>query len=356
MQHALRALALCILIIASAMGADPLSVEPRDGVLVLRNGFTLPGRITLIGDTYLVSFGDRGEARLPSSDVEFECRSLDEAYRMKRDTLESDDSQHHLRLADWCMRHGIMAGAADQLLITRVLDPTHPALGSLEKRFESLAAMTATAAKTATVTAATTAPNAFQTPMRASQASHTEAMPSAASRDIEPFLVQQFTVTVHPILLNRCATHACHGAGGSTGYRLLRPSLGQASTSRLTNKNLQATLAFIDREQPESSRFLAMAREPHGGVAIAQFEDKAATQLDLIQSWVRRLGMRFPNTNAAKRPVPPRALNAATTAIASKDNAPIGGSTSEPATADSTAQSPDPLDPQEFNRRFHGKP
>ena len=350
MRLASWALILCILVFSATFAADPLSIEPRDGVLILRNGFILPGRITSVGDSYLVSFGDRGEARLPSSAVEFECRSLEEAYRIKRDTLEADDAQHHLQLADWCMRHRIMSGAADQLLITRVLEPAHPALETLERRFQSLASMS---------TASATSPaTELPSPANVTQANYTPPAEPTSSRDIEPFLVQQFTVTIQPILLNRCATHACHGAGGSTAYRLLRPSLGQAATSRLTHRNLQSTLAFIDRDQPESSRFLAMAGQPHGTVSTALFEDKHATQLNLIIAWVRRLGMRFPERSTSKHRPETRPASQIVTRESSPNKA-----TRIPATDPSvtptaaTDQTPaDPFDPEDFNRRFHGKP
>jgi hypothetical protein len=341
MRSAPRALALCILTVSAAVAADPLSIEPHDGVLVLRNGFVMSGRITLLGDTYLVSFGDSGEARLPCSAVEFECQSLDEAYRMKRDSLESDEAKLHLQLADWCMRHGLMARAADQLLIARVLEPDHAALQPLERRFQSLASLS------------TSAPQASHPVVQASHAAPVQAAPTS---EVEPFLVQQFTVTIQPILLNRCATHACHGAGSSTAYRLLRPSLGQVATSRLTHRNLQATLAYVDRDQPESSQLITMARQPHGGVATAVFEDKTTTQLDLIASWVRKLGMRFPESGP-KRRKEVRAPSEFSGGEARPSNFAHEAAISVPASpdAESEAASADPFDPEEFNRRFHGK-
>lgn len=358
-----RALALGFVLSCFAAAADQFSFEPREGVLVLRNGFVLHGRITPLGESYLVSFGERGEARLPRTEVEFECRNLEEAYLLKRDALEADDAKAHLQLADWCLRHRLLARAADQLLIASNQDPSHPALASLSRRLETLATL-----------ASAPTPTPPPSP-NATLASHSSPIPPPLVRDVPPFLVQQFTVSIQPILFNRCATHACHGTNSSTSYRLLRPSLGQVATSRLTHRNLQATLAFIDRNQPQTSRLIAMAQQPHGGVVETFFPDKTANQLELLATWVRRLGMEFPESQASKalasskptvRPTGPAIRNNTPSGLRAPTRGPENGvrpadhvesieagANSKPAAQGDTYLPRDPFDPEVFNRRFH---
>src|SRR5688572_744254 len=108
MSPSSRALTLYLITaISICLNAAESSLEPYDGVLVLRNGFVLQRRITPIQDVYLVTMGASGEIRLPKSEVEFHCHDLDEAYLQQRDALKTDEPAEHLRLAEWCLRHGL---------------------------------------------------------------------------------------------------------------------------------------------------------------------------------------------------------------------------------------------------------
>jgi hypothetical protein len=324
-------LAACSIAVAS----DTQVFAPRDGVLVLRNGRVLHGRITPLGESYLITIGDGGEACIPRTEVEFDCASLDEGYLIKRDELETDDARSHLALANWCLQQGLLARAADQLLVAAMRSPDDPALKILERQLAARVAQTAQ--------------------HRVVSYSPTAAAPLPDEPDIEPFLVQQFTTTIQPILFNRCASFACHG-GGSSAYRLIRPGSGQVPTSRLTQKNLQATLTYVDRQQPDASRLLTMAQEPHGRVKQAIFHEKTGNQLALLSGWIRRLGIEF--SERANRPVPSQ--KAASKQVVRIPPVSDAKNANDPAAAAESARPgvnpTDPFDPSVFNRQFHSRP
>jgi hypothetical protein len=327
--------------LASAAASETFSFAPRDGLLVLRNGFVLKGRITPLGDSYLVSFGEGGEARLPRAEVEFECGDLDEAYLIKRDRLESDDAKSHLQLADWCLRHGLLARAADQLLTVRIQGSTPPTLVALERRLESLAQLA----------------NLPPAPAELSPSPKTVSVAAkhdAQEPDVPGHLLQQFTVSVQPILLNRCAAHACHGSGGSNAYRLVRPSLGQSPTSRLTRRNLLASLAYIDRQNPNASRLLTMAQQPHGGASSTGQFERTSNQLNAVASWVRRAGMDFSGEMLREESIAARpSSSAANLPTAASEN--VRDQQVKPAGFSDSTSPPPPGDPADFNRRHHGR-
>ncbi len=354
-----RAFALILVAVASnCLGADELTLEPQDGVLVLRNGFVLQGRITPVNDMFLVTIDANGEVRLPRADVEFQCRSLDEAYLRQRDSLASDEPAAHLGLADWCLRHGLLARAADQLLIVLAQEPSHPRLMGVEQRLNSLGTRSMSAESGAKPRA--------------------EAIPQAATltTKLSPQLMEQFTTVVQPILLNRCATYACHGNGATVKYRLVRPSTGHAATSRMTQRNLQATLLFMDHEFPEKSPLLEQGSLAHGGTKSPAFTDKHARQFDLLTAWVRRaamrpvesitansggpkrLGNRIASKPAAESPPAPAGTKSAVEPVPAVIPAGYAESakTPRPAAPASPADDPtgrDPFDPEIFNRRYH---
>jgi hypothetical protein len=333
-----------------AVASDLAIFEPRDGVLVLRNGNVLSGHITPLGESYIVMMTSGAESRVPRADVDFDCRSLEEAYLIKRDSMASDDVKSHLHLAMWCLKHELLARAADQLLVVRMSAPDEPLLATLENRLKSRA----------TVSSA----ESVQTPPSPGRSRGT-----SAELDVAPFLVQHFTTIIQPILFQRCANFACHG-GGSSQYRLIRPRLGQAPTSHLTLRNLEATLTFIDRDRPQSSRLMAMAEQVHGRATTPNFHDKTGNQLALLWAWVRRLEkspesspelarvaasmskstVRTPHTTAEKREAFALDQMPVQLPVEYVRQTPERGETGTAAENDAPR---DAFDPEVFNRRFH---
>ena len=62
------ALAIALLLIPHALGLAVVPPPtPEEGLLVLRNGRVLRGRITRIGDRFAVALGENGEIRLPAN-------------------------------------------------------------------------------------------------------------------------------------------------------------------------------------------------------------------------------------------------------------------------------------------------
>jgi hypothetical protein len=325
------------------LASDLFQFEPRDGLLVLRNGNVLAGRITPLGESYVIVLASGAESRVPRAEVDFDCRTLDEAYLIKRDAQEVDDVKVHLQLANWCLTHELLSRASDQLLVLQLLEPNHPQLAVIQDRLTSRAEILANPA-----------------PALLKPAANARALPAVPSQpEIPPLLMQQFTTTIQPILFSRCANFACHG-GGSSPYHLVRPSLGQAATSNLTQRNLHATLMFIDRERPDSSRLLTMAQQPHGGVERASFHAKTGNQLALLFGWVRRLGaagITAPSDAWSESVSPtPRVAASVTPAAMGTDNstpAASGASNAKSPPGQSGYVPRDEFDPEVFNRKYH---
>jgi hypothetical protein len=351
-----RASALIFIVLESyCLGSDPQTLEPGDGVLVLRNGSILQGRITPVNDMFLVTIGENGEVRLPRAEVEFQCRDLDEAYLRQRNALVSDTPAEHLELAEWCLRHGLLARASDQLLVVLSQEPGHPRLGVLEQRLNALGEQAL-------------APSIAEPPR-----SEPSLPVSPTTPKISPQLMQQFTTIVQPILLNRCAAYACHGRGSEGKYRLIRPLSGNGTTSRMTRQNLQATRPYMDLESPEKSRILEQANIAHGGAKSSPFADKHAYQFSLLANWVQRAAAS--ESIATNRGGPQRSSSSAQTPDAIRFE--LGRIGTETAVQPASAAVPDralpagkrprsvapllpkpnaasdPLDPEIFNRQYH---
>lgn len=243
-------------------------------MLVLKNGGILEGLVTRTGDYFLLTRGDDSEVRLPATDVEFACQDLEDAYRRKRSLVKPGSLREHMQLAQWCLRHELTARAADQILVAWTIDPRHPLVAAVERRLERVQSAVAQAASAK----APAAPHGYVSPSEIDE----------ALAVLKPDAVEQFTIEVQPVLLNRCGAATCHGHASPTAFQLDRPTGRGTMTRRFTQRNLYSTLRQVDRQFPENSPLLAAASAAHGGAAEAVLGDGDSHIARLLAQWVKK--------------------------------------------------------------------
>lgn len=260
--------------IATARAApSDFDPSPRDGVLLLRNGETMQGKVTRTGDHYFVAVPN-GEIRVKAGDVEFVCDTLEEGYLRKRSFIRLGTAQEHLQLGEWCQRHGLVEHAQRELAEAEAIEPRHPMIAVLRRRLEI-------------------AQRPAQQPQRA-----TEGVENASIgpedldrliRGLPPHSVETFTQDVQPVLMNHCIAAGCHGADSTSKYRLLRAPAGRPASRRLTQRNLHATLQWVDQTNPTASPLLTAPMQPHGPAKTPVFSKGQADQYQRIAVWVHQL-------------------------------------------------------------------
>jgi hypothetical protein len=323
----------------------------REGVLALRNGQILQGRITAAGDSYLVTLGESGELRIPTRDVEMHCLDLDEVYSRKRAALRGGGAEPHLELAEWCLRHSLPTRAADELLAAITAEPDHPRIRVLERRLQSAVSKPLPALKEPQERRAVVSLDELERTMRE--------LPEGA--------VESFTAHVQPLLLNHCGANTCHGGRSESAFRLVRPSLGRSLTRRFTQRNVYAALQQVDKDCPQKSPLLAATSGPHGNVENVVFGEHDRQQFALLADWVKQVASR-PKDRSPETITPgsPNLLQTSylqpvgpgeTTAETDSALTPVRGhslSTCEGREKDPGARylPRDPFDPEIFNRRF----
>jgi hypothetical protein len=325
--------------------ADEGALAPREGVLVLRNGHVVQGRITRLGERYVVTFGESGEVRFPAGDVEFQCGSLDEAYFRKRDLLDPTSIRQRLDLADWCLRHDLPHRAADQMLAAAAINPFDARARALRRRLLQLA-------------------EAREMSHHSQAAPENEVDWQAIEQVLDttpPEAVEEFTGGVQILLLNRCGTSACHGNPAISQFHLMRPLKDRVLPRRLTQRNLYAALQMIDYENPDLSPLLTVPRGPHGGQA-GMFAGRQEEQWIPLRDWVRRATQTADavraGTAAGGEGVDRDDLSKnegnEMNSVLPGDGGEIHRSVFSPAAAPAVeAQAPrDPFDPEIFNRRY----
>jgi hypothetical protein len=325
---------------------------PFDGVLLLKSGGVLRGQISQSADRWIVSSEGR-ETNVPAPHVEMACRSLEEAYHVRRSRLGRVTAEAHLALADWCLRYELLPQAQIELRDARQLDARHPRLRLLEERL-AIASRPQPAKVTPSVEVAAKEPP----PVAAAASTLTPARLSDAA-------LERFTRNVQPVLVNNCATAGCHQLGGAQQFQLDRALIHGMANRRSTMNNLTATLALIDHERPQLSPLLTVPRTAHGGMKRPVFGPHQDALVVLLQEWVATVtagadqqalptmtkpsssGPAAESSTTAAKDAGPLDVVEATTAPASTPG-PRMGANAEP------WRPKDPFDPEIFNRRYHG--
>jgi hypothetical protein len=256
--------------VARAEGASSQN-QPERGIIVLRNGQIIEGRITRAEGLYVVELSD-GQIRIKAADVDLVCGSVEEGYQRKRAAIPVGNVQYHLELAQWCLRQGLLGPAAAELADAVAADPKHPMIGVMQHRLK---------------TAQEPPPTAETTRSSASGPSNDDL--DRMIRGLPHGAVETFTQSVQPVLMNHCTSSGCHGPQSETGLRLLRAPAGKSASRRVTQRNLYSALQFIDRENPAASQLLSAASGPHGAARYAIFNEHQALQYKRMVDWANQL-------------------------------------------------------------------
>ncbi len=353
------------LALAQAAWAE-LPADGDTGLVVLRNGSLVRGRVSRVGQRWTVAVAG-GEIRLRADEVELVCRNLDEAYRIKAQAVAHGEAVDHLDLAAWCLQHALLGHAATELIHAHALAPDDPKIELLERR---LAEATAS-------------------PVRRTRTETPVAQPGRQNSELDALVaqlpvgtVEQFTTTVQPLLMNHCALGGCHGQGSENDYALERVSPGRMLNRRATQRNLQATLRLVSHDNPPSSPLLVVPIAAHGGQAKPVFSDHQAAQYQHLVRWVDTVvfgqrqeesstvvasqsallqslsnSLRRPaNAQAASRPDFEQAFAAPVTTPGARRPQPGQSSERVQRGAPRRPSPPvDPFDPQAFNRQHAGQ-
>ena len=253
-------------------GLDPTAQHapmPKEGILVLRGGQVIRGKISRSGDRYHVAL-THGEILIRAVEVESCCRTLDEAYRLKRSFMHLGDVYGHIALAEWCLQNNLLDAAAAEVADAAAADPKNPMVAHLRRRLKA---------------------ELNPPPLRKAPPASMQAMPSRSELDqlskaMPSGTLEMFTDTIQPLLLNSCSTHDCHGPRAQSRFRLLRAHAGRAPSRRLTQRNLHAVMQWVDRKNPAASPLLTKPIQPHGPKNIEIFNDTNVDRYRRLVNWV----------------------------------------------------------------------
>ena len=281
----LIAVLISLVLAASETPAQTPLAAPFEGVLILKNGNALQGRITQAGEYYVLAINDNSVIRLPQEKVDFACRTMEEAYLRQKAKEGTTTLKAHVELAHWCLNLNLWEEATYHHSIAQRSGPGHPDVVRLDRRYQ--VKQEERRRPEGVMQASFTQPVATPEPAADRPLEPRPAEPSPGDDEAEPSpppqILHYFTANVQPLLLNSCATSRCHAPTAENEFRLVQFDNVRLIPRRMTVRNMNTALKFVDYDNPVQSSLLTHASTQHGG---ENEPNLSPAQLYAIQAWV----------------------------------------------------------------------
>jgi hypothetical protein len=336
---------------AAVAGPEALPAGTSAKVLVLENENTMQGTAERVGAQYRIR-RVVGETWVPAERVLCVCGSMEEALAFVRSRANLQDPDERLRLARWCRANGLHAQAVAEVRAAVALRPEHAPTRRLLDHLEQAAANHPAAIPVQPAVSEGPTPNV----------------------DLTADCLGLFNIKVQPILMNTCA--GCHTPAHAGPFKLMRAYEVNLENRKTLQQNLAAVLAQVNFNQPQASPLLTKAVSDHGRVGQAPLHNRQTPAYRALEDWVRltldnnpqlREQITPPSSAAPEAHPPGPHLESVWGEGASRTTPPGTASPTAPGTAPAPpgAQdpgalppapptgTPDPFDPEEFNRQAH---
>ncbi|MGE3821398.1 MAG: hypothetical protein AB7I30_18460, partial [Isosphaeraceae bacterium] len=274
-------------------------------VLLLFNGRLIQGQgpITREGDQYVLRQRG-GVIRFHENQVEAAFGSIAELYRYKSEQIPDRDPDERLKLARWCLTHKLKDEARAQLDAVVAMSPDSREASAM------LASLNAEAARLAI------APRVDPGVVQTSGEAATMAQDADTPAELDSTLLRrarkelgvtglpvifdlpqalavkradQFARVVHPVLQASCVR--CHNEKHEGSFRLIQVKSRRDWSPVVFRANLDATLQYVDPENPSMSQLLSTSLLPHGKGPDPRpiFRGSNDPRFQILSAWVNSL-------------------------------------------------------------------
>lgn len=260
--------------------AQVAAADPSQRVLLLRTGRILKGQIREISTGWLVS-QPNGRVVIPADQVQFEADSLEDVYLRLRIEMQNPTAGAHLRLADWCFSQKLYPEATRELRDALRLDSSNETARVMLHRIEQEIRRQTQPAEEASAESASSVGV-----LRIGGQRTGDDVPEARSLSgLSRETADAFVTRLQPLLANKCGSARCHGTVAKNGFQL-EPVPRRSGNLRLrVERNLAASLEFVDPDMPLGSRLLMAIDRTHGGQLVFSGAD-GAEQAAVLREWV----------------------------------------------------------------------
>lgn len=340
---------LCSLLFSMSVGDELVLRDPNQApnkLLVLKNGRVIDGRMTPRDNGYDI-LQPGGRLFVGSEQIRFRADNMDDAWQKMRDSMGELTPDTHLELAKWCYTNKLQGKAKKELLDALHLDPYR---GDAKRMLQSIIRNEQRDSLVQNTSAAEIAARLKKVREQGSMA-----MERRSLGGLPGSLAKVFTTRIQPIVSNKCGNSRCHGPGRN---EFVVMSISRGSTPVKSEQNLASILNQIDYEDPARSPLLAATVGAHGGSSAPLFPGRSGrSHVETLRAWVMAAADELDGVSAVKRKSEVKQVS-----LHEASNSADGpGLTHKETQAKSfvrdavMATKHDDFDPDDFNRKHHGR-
>jgi hypothetical protein len=282
---------------ATQVPAPEPSSESTFAVLLLKNGRVMQGNVTTdkTGENYLIELKG-GPVPLPKRNVQKRCSSMKELYDYKVATVAKRDPDELMRLAQWCLENQMNPEAKTHL---KEILAIYPANTRAERMIVSIDAASERTTKNRDADVQVTSGSMVEkAPRELNKGVVGRARGTMGKAINQPVifdlpaptaykLATEYTQYVHPVLQMNCA--GCHNQDHPGDFQLVHPATRREWTPEVVRLNMDATLRYVDRNDPLKSDILAYAANAHGTALKPVFHGPNDARYRTLTTWLGRL-------------------------------------------------------------------
>lgn len=311
-----------------AIDSELQRAETPQKVIVLSNGRVITGDVVDRPGGYLIE-DSIGQMVIPYTQVRLTAADLPEAYHKLKQSITEPTATAHIALAQWCFDNRLFDSAREQIKAALILEPERKEARALLKSIERMTLGDAIDIATPIV------PRKTRDGFEESEATSLDGLSTSVTQD--------YVRRIQPLLMNKCGNAHCHGAAGSSEFRLAPVRLGMSGYRGLTDQNLSAVLRYVDVESPRASLLLSVPQGDHGGGKPIWTGPRAEEQLAELRAWVMRVALERD----------PRAMGVDAATLTNNETASRRRDPFLQEVLDE--ERPDRFSPAVFNQRVHGR-
>jgi len=291
---------------------------------LLKTGLLVDATVTT-GEDFVKLKSQYGTMHVPKENIEFAGETREEVYRYKKSLIAPNSCTQELNFAEWCLNNGFHDEALAEFQVSLLTAPNDNLKNYIQRRIEQVRHNTVQndTIQNNTVQNGFVQNGSVQNGTAAgyiNTATDDDAVDSdtvnsdtANSFDnwangVPKSVFDTFAKKVHPILVQRCASAACHGSNSSQKFKIAVPRQPGGKTTR---NNLRATVQFINPDNPGASPILSALVAQHAGKrALFSVESEQYNNvIDWFQLAAKELPPEWQNEmiaqNAVKSAPPP---------------------------------------------------
>ncbi|MBT4866231.1 MAG: hypothetical protein HON53_14100 [Planctomycetaceae bacterium] len=281
---------LLVILVGTAICVDEVAAGSNDrNVLVLTNGRVISGRVSQGAGGFMVKTESGGSILVPFDRIRFHASDMHDAYLRFLESFPNPSPDTHVALAGWCLTQQLYDETKIELRAALKANPNHTEARNMLRRLEVILKPQSSPQETTTKAQSQTG-DGFETP------------PASSLAGLSREAALEFVTKVQPLMMNSCAQAGCHSVGSRNAFQLERVRLGPRSSRVLTQRNLAATLQYINRSDADGSRMLTVPLGSHGRGGRPIFSRSRGTgQFKLLRNWVRRIAAESPAEKRAAK-------------------------------------------------------